>query len=556
MKNVERYQRVPVVHYPEREWPGKEIQKAPAWCSVDLRDGNQALVEPMVVEEKIEMFNLLVEMGFKEIEIGFPAASQIEFDFLRQLVDRNLIPDDVMVQVLTQCREHLVKRTFEAIQGIKKAVVHIYNSTSTLQRDVVFHMDREEIKKIATDGVAMVKNYMKDHDGEVVLEYSPESFTGTELDFALDICNAVQRAWGPTPEHRMIMNLPSTVEMTTPNVYADQIEWMNRHLENRESIILSVHPHNDRGTGVAATELALLAGADRVEGTLFGNGERTGNVDILTVAYNMFSQGIDPELEISDVKRIAEVYERCTKMHIDPRHPYAGKLVFTAFSGSHQDAINKGMHALLERQSKVWQVPYLPIDPSDIGREYEPIVRINSQSGKGGVAFVMDTFFGFKLPRGMHKEFADMIQKIAERQGEVAPEQIMEEFQKNYLDRKEPYHFKKCKITDFESAGDFTTVAVVTYTDHGVEKQFEGVGNGPIDAVQRGLEEELGINIKVLDYSEHALTSGSGAQAASYIHMMDQDRKRVTYGVGISSNITRASLRGIFSAVNRLYGDN
>lgn len=556
MKNVERYQRVPVVHYPEREWPGKEIQKAPAWCSVDLRDGNQALVEPMVVEEKIEMFNLLVEMGFKEIEIGFPAASQIEFDFLRQLVDRNLIPDDVMVQVLTQCREHLVKRTFEAIQGIKKAVVHIYNSTSTLQRDVVFHMDREEIKKIATDGVAMVKNYMKDHDGEVVLEYSPESFTGTELDFALDICNTVQRAWGPTPEHKMIMNLPSTVEMTTPNVYADQIEWMNRHLENRESIILSVHPHNDRGTGVAATELALLAGADRVEGTLFGNGERTGNVDILTLAYNMFSQGIDPELEISDVKRIAEVYERCTKMHIDPRHPYAGKLVFTAFSGSHQDAINKGMHALLERQSKVWQVPYLPIDPSDIGREYEPIVRINSQSGKGGVAFVMDTFFGFKLPRGMHKEFADMIQKIAERQGEVAPEQIMEEFQKNYLDRKEPYHFKKCKITDFESAGDFTTVAVVTYTDHGVEKQFEGVGNGPIDAVQRGLEEELGINIKVLDYSEHALTSGSGAQAASYIHMMDQDRKRVTYGVGISSNITRASLRGIFSAVNRLYGDN
>ena len=556
MKNVERYQRVPVVHYPEREWPGKEIQKAPAWCSVDLRDGNQALVEPMVVEEKIEMFNLLVEMGFKEIEIGFPAASQIEFDFLRQLVERNLIPDDVMVQVLTQCREHLVKRTFEAIQGINKAVVHIYNSSSTLQRDVVFHMDREEIKKIATDGVAMVKNYMKDHDGEVVLEYSPESFTGTELDFALDICNAVQRAWGPTPEHKMIMNLPSTVEMTTPNVYADQIEWMNRHLENRESIILSVHPHNDRGTGVAATELALLAGADRVEGTLFGNGERTGNVDILTLAYNMFSQGIDPELEISDVKRIAEVYERCTKMHIDPRHPYAGKLVFTAFSGSHQDAINKGMHALLERQSKVWQVPYLPIDPSDIGREYEPIVRINSQSGKGGVAFVMDTFFGFKLPRGMHKEFADMIQKIAERQGEVAPEQIMEEFQKNYLDRKEPYHFKKCKITDFESAGDFTTVAVVTYTDHGVEKQFEGVGNGPIDAVQRGLEEELGINIKVLDYSEHALTSGSGAQAASYIHMMDQDRKRVTYGIGISSNITRASLRGIFSAVNRLYGDN
>ena len=555
MMNYKRYQRVPVMNYPEREWPNKEIEKAPIWCSVDLRDGNQALVEPMVVEEKIEMFNMLVQMGFKEIEIGFPAASLIEFDFLRQLVERRLIPDDVTVQVLTQCRDHLLKRTFESIQGIPKAVVHIYNSTSTLQRDVVFHMDREEIKQIAIDGVDMVKKYMKDYDGKVILEYSPESFTGTEMDYALDICNAVQRAWGPTPDNKMIINLPSTVEMTTPNVFADQIEWMSKHLENRESIILSVHPHNDRGTGVAAAELAMLAGADRVEGTLFGNGERTGNVDILTIAYNMFSQGIDPELEIGDIKKIAEVYERCTKMHIDPRHPYAGKLVFTAFSGSHQDAINKGMHALMERKSEIWQVPYLPIDPSDIGREYEPVVRINSQSGKGGVAFVMDSFFGFKLPRGMHKEFADVIQKIAEKQGEVAPEQIMEEFRKEYLDRKEPYHFRKCKITDFESGDQFTTVAVVTYSDHGETKQFEGVGNGPIDAVKRGLEEELGISIKVLDYSEHALTSGSGAQAASYIHLMDQKTGKVTYGVGISSNITRASLRGIFSAVNRLFGD-
>ena len=555
MMNYKRYQRVPVMNYPEREWPNKEIQKAPIWCSVDLRDGNQALVEPMVVEEKIEMFNMLVQMGFKEIEIGFPAASQIEFDFLRQLVERRLIPDDVTVQVLTQCRDHLLKRTFESIQGIPKAVVHIYNSTSTLQRDVVFHMDREEIKQIAIDGVDMVKKYMKDYDGKVILEYSPESFTGTEMDYALDICNAVQRAWGPTPDNKMIINLPSTVEMTTPNVFADQIEWMSKHLENLESIVLSVHPHNDRGTGVAAAELAMLAGADRVEGTLFGNGERTGNVDILTIAYNMFSQGIDPELEIGDIKKIAEVYERCTKMHIDPRHPYAGKLVFTAFSGSHQDAINKGMHALMERKSEIWQVPYLPIDPSDIGREYEPVVRINSQSGKGGVAFVMDSFFGFKLPRGMHKEFADVIQKIAEKQGEVAPDQIMEEFRIEYLDRKEPYHFRKCKITDFESGDQFTTVAVVTYSDHGETKQFEGVGNGPIDAVKRGLEEELGISIKVLDYSEHALTSGSGAQAASYIHLMDQKTGKVTYGVGISSNITRASLRGIFSAVNRLFGD-
>ena len=555
MMNYKRYQRVPVMNYPEREWPNKEIEKAPIWCSVDLRDGNQALVEPMVVEEKIEMFNMLVQMGFKEIEIGFPAASQIEFDFLRQLVERRLIPDDVTVQVLTQCRDHLLKRTFESIQGIPKAVVHIYNSTSTLQRDVVFHMDREEIKQIAIDGVDMVKKYMKDYNGKVILEYSPESFTGTEMDYALDICNAVQRAWGPTPDNKMIINLPSTVEMTTPNVFADQIEWMSKHLENRESIVLSVHPHNDRGTGVAAAELAMLAGADRVEGTLFGNGERTGNVDILTIAYNMFSQGIDPELEIGDIKKIAEVYERCTKMHIDPRHPYAGKLVFTAFSGSHQDAINKGMHALMERKREIWQVPYLPIDPSDIGREYEPVVRINSQSGKGGVAFVMDSFFGFKLPRGMHKEFADVIQKIAEKQGEVAPEQIMEVFREEYLDRKEPYHFRKCKITDFESGDQFTTVSVVTYSDHGETKQFEGVGNGPIDAVKRGLEEELGISIKVLDYSEHALTSGSGAQAASYIHLMDQKTGKVTYGVGISSNITRASLRGIFSAVNRLFGD-
>ena len=554
MLNYQRYKRVPVVNFPERTWPDKEIQKAPIWCSVDLRDGNQALVEPMVVEEKVEMFNLLVKLGFKEIEVGFPSASQIEFDFLRTLIERKLIPDDVEVQVLVQCREHLIKRTFEAIKGLKSAIVHIYNSTSTLQRDVVFHKDREEIKDIAIVGTKLVQRYAAESDVKVRLEYSPESFTGTELDFALDICTAVQETWGATKENPIIINLPSTVEMTTPNVYADQIEWMNTHFKNRESIILSVHPHNDRGEGVAATELALLAGADRVEGTLFGNGERTGNVDVLNIAYNMFSQGIDPKLNIEDVKEIAEVYERCTKMEIPPRHPYAGKLVFTAFSGSHQDAINKGMHALQERNSQYWEVPYLPIDPADIGRKYEPVVRINSQSGKGGVAFVMDTFYGFRLPKGMHKEFADVIQKIAEKQGEVAPEQIMEEFRKNYLDRKEPLHFRKCRITDTETGdGEFATLAHVIYTDHGVEKKFDGVGNGPIDAVQRGMEEALGIQIKVLDYSEHALTAGSGAQAASYIHLMDQASGRVTYGVGVSSNITRASIRGIFSAVNRLF---
>lgn len=554
MLNYQRYKRVPVVPYPERTWPDKEIEKAPIWCSVDLRDGNQALVEPMVVEEKIEMFNLLVKLGFKEIEIGFPAASQIEYDFLRQLVERKLIPDDVVVQVLTQCREHLIKRTFDAIQGIPKAIVHIYNSTSTLQREVVFHAEREEVKQIAIDGTRMVKKYMKDYDGKVILEYSPESFTGTELDFALDICTAVQEEWGATPDNKIIINLPATVEMTTPNVYADQIEWMNKHFKNRDSIILSIHPHNDRGTGIAATELALLAGADRVEGTLLGNGERTGNIDILNIAYNMFSQGINPELNLENVKEITEVCERCTKMAVDPRHPYAGKLVFTAFSGSHQDAISKGMQALQKRTDGIWEVPYLPIDPSDIGREYEPVVRINSQSGKGGVAFVMDSFYGFRLPKGMHKEFADIIQKIAEKQGEVAPEQIMDEFRANYLDRKEPMHFKKCQITDKEyEGGAFATVAILTFTDHDTERTVEGVGNGPIDAVQRAIEEALGIEIRVLDYNEHALRSGSGAQAASYIHLMDVKSGRATYGVGISSNITRASIRGIFSAVNRLF---
>lgn len=554
MLNYTKYKRVPVVDYPERQWPNREIEKAPVWCSVDLRDGNQALIEPMVVEEKIEFFNLLVKMGFKEIEIGFPAASQIEYDFLRQLVERHLIPDDVVVQVLTQCREHLIRRTFDSIQGIKKAIVHIYNSTSTLQRNVVFHKDRDEIREIAVEGTRLVKKYLESFDGEVILEYSPESFTGTELDFAMDICTAVQEEWGPTPDHKMIINLPATVEMTTPNVYADQIEWMNTHFKNRDSIILSVHPHNDRGTGIAATELALLAGAERVEGTLLGNGERTGNVDIMNLAYNMFSQGINPELDLENIKEITEICERCTKMPVHPRHPYAGKLVFTAFSGSHQDAINKGMQAMRKREDGIWEIPYLPIDPSDIGREYEPVVRINSQSGKGGVAFVMDSFYGFRLPKGMHKEFADTIQKIAEQQGEVAPEQILDEFKENYLERKEPIHFKKCRISDRDCGdGDFATVAQLSFTKYGALCESEGVGNGPVDAVQRALEEALGIQIRVLDYEEHALQSGSGAQAATYIHLMDVETGRTTYGVGLSSNITRSSFRGIFSAVNRLF---
>ncbi len=554
MLNYKRYRRNPVVDYPEREWPNKEIEKAPIWCSVDLRDGNQALIDPMVVDEKIEMFQFLIHLGFKEIEIGFPAASQIEFDFLRQLVDRKLIPDDVVVQVLTQCREELIDRTFEAIAGCKQAVVHIYNSTSTLQRDVVFNMDREHITEIAIQGTRMVKERAKNFPGKIILEYSPESFTGTELDFALDICNAVQREWQPTPENPMIVNLPSTVEMNTPNVYADQIEWMIKHLENRESLIISVHPHNDRGTGVASAELALLAGADRVEGTLFGNGERTGNVDILNIAYNMFSQGINPQLNIEKVNDIIEIYERCCKIPIHPRHPYAGKLVFTAFSGSHQDAINKGVKAMKERNNEYWQVPYLPIDPADIGREYEPIVRINSQSGKGGVAFVMDTYFGFKLPKAMHKEFAKVIQNLSEKQGEVSPEEIMEAFREEYLNKKEPIHFRSMKVEDLgdDAHEDFDTKVMLSYTDHGVEKSFEATGNGPIDAVKRGLAVNLGIKVKILDYEEHALQSGSNSQAAAYIHLLDSETGNVTYGVGVSSNITRASVRAIFSAINRL----
>lgn len=554
MLNYSRYKRNPVLDYPEREWPNKEIEKAPIWCSVDLRDGNQALIDPMQVEEKIEMFQYLIKLGFRDIEIGFPAASQIEFDFLRQLVDRKLIPDDVRVQVLTQCREELLDRTFEAIQGIKKVIVHIYNSTSTLQRDVVFGMEKDEIIDIAVKGTRMVKERAKDFPGEIILEYSPESFTGTEMDFALEICTAVQKEWGPTKENPIIINLPSTVEMTTPNVYADQIEWMNKHFEDRESIVLSVHPHNDRGTGVASAELAILAGADRVEGTLFGNGERTGNVDVLNVAYNMFSQGINPELEIEHVNEIIEIYERCCKIPIHPRHPYAGKLVFTAFSGSHQDAINKGVKAMKERNNQYWEVPYLPIDPSDIGREYEPIVRINSQSGKGGVAFIMDIYFGFKLPKAMHKEFANVIQKVSEVQGEVTPDEIMNKFAEEYLNQKEPLHFRKLKVDDLsdETESAFDTRVSVVYTDHGVEKSFQSIGNGPIDAVKRGIEENLGFSIKILDYSEHALQSGSNSQAAAYIHLLDAETGHVTYGVGVSSNITRASVRAIFSAMNRL----
>ena len=540
------------MNYPQRQWPNKEIEKAPIWCSVDLRDGNQALIEPMTVDEKMEMFQLLVKLGFKEIEIGFPAASQIEFDFLRKLVAENMIPDYMKVQVLCQCRQELIDRTFEAIQGIPNVIFHIYNSTSTLQRDVVFHKDMPEIIDIAIAGTRMVKEGMKNYDGNLTLEYSPESFTGTELDFALEICTAVQKEWDHANENPIIFNLPATVEMNTPNVYADQIEWMNTHFEDRENVILSVHPHNDRGTGVAATELALLAGADRVEGTLFGNGERTGNVDILNLAYNMFSQGINPELNLENVNEIIEVYERCCKMQVGMRHPYAGKLVFTAFSGSHQDAINKGEQALKERGEEIWEVPYLPIDPADVGREYEPVVRINSQSGKGGVAFVMNTVYGYKLPKAMHREFADVIQLISETEGgEVAPARIMEAFRGEYLKRKTPYEFISAKVEDDHSDEETRVTLVFRYHDR--EIISEGRGTGPIDAVRIAIKNGVGAaDFTIVDYDEHALSEGSHAKAAAYIQMKDNKTGRVTFGVGVSSNITRASIRGVFSALNRL----
>lgn len=550
--NYKRYRKNPVVHFPERQWCNKEIEKAPIWCSVDLRDGNQALIEPMNVDEKMELFDLIVKLGFKEIEIGFPAASQIEFDFLRRLVEENKIPDDVKVQVLSQCRQELIDKTFEAIQGIKNVVFHIYNSTSTLQRDVVFNKSREEIIQIAVDGTNMVKAGLSKYDGNLQLEYSPESFSGTEVDFSVDICNAVFDAWDHATEAPVIFNLPNTVEMNTPNVYADQVEYCCRHITHRDECIISIHPHNDRGTGVAGTELALLAGADRVEGTLLGNGERTGNVDILTVAYNMFSQGIDPGLHIENINEIVEVFERCCKMDVDMRHPYAGKLVFTAFSGSHQDAINKGIHAMKERGSDIWQVPYLPIDPADIGRKYEPVVRINSQSGKGGVAFVMDSVYGYKLPKKMQREFADVIQRISEQEGgEVKPETIMKAFKAEYIGLADPYELLYVDV--YDNTRDEETEVVLDFKYNGQQFKSEASGNGPINAVKYAIRQYVPeIDFQVRDYSEHSLSVGSHAKAIAYIEMEDKRSGNIVFGVGISSNITRASIRGMFSALNRL----
>ncbi len=554
MMNYKKYKKFETVKLTNRTWPNKEIEKAPIWCSVDLRDGNQALITPMNIDEKIEMFKMLVDMGFKEIEVGFPSSSQIEYDFLRTLIDQNLIPDDVTVQVLTQAREHLIRRTFESLKGLKRAIVHIYNSTSVLQRDVVFNMNKEQIKQIAIDGTRLVKSLTSEFDGEVILEYSPESFTGTEMDYAVEICDAVMDEWGASKDKKVIINLPSTVEMNTPNVYADQIEYCCRNFKDRDRVVVSVHPHNDRGCGVASTELALLAGADRVEGTLFGNGERTGNVDIINVAMNMFTHGIDPKLEMSQMNKIKEVYERVTKMEVEPRHPYAGQLVFTAFSGSHQDAINKGMKAYKERNTGIWEVPYLPIDPADLNRQYEPIVRINSQSGKGGVAFVMDTTYGFRLPKALQQEFSKYVQTITEKEGEISPERIYEAFKEMYLDVVTPYTFKKYQIQDTTNQNlGYDRQVEVTLEDQGEVKVICGVGNGPIDSVKNALDTNHYLNAKLIDYQEHALTSGANAKAAAYVELQDKQTGKTCYGVGVDENINIASIKAIFSATNRIY---
>ncbi len=554
MMNYQKYKRFEPIKFDERTWPNKTIDKAPTWVSVDLRDGNQALITPMKIEEKVEMFQLLVDMGFKEIEVGFPSSSQIEYDFLRILIDEHLIPDDVTVQVLTQAREHLIRKTFEALKGLDKAIVHVYNSTSTLQRDVVFHKGKEEIKQIAIEGVRLVKELSKEFDGKVILEYSPESFTGTELDYALEVCEAVMDEWGATPENKVIINLPSTVEMSTPNVYADQIEWMATHFTNRDRVILSLHTHNDRGCGVAASELGMMAGADRVEGTLFGNGERTGNVDIANIALNMFTQGVDPELDLSNMNHIKTVYEKCTKMEVPPRHPYVGQLVFTAFSGSHQDAINKGMHAMQERHQTTWEVPYLPIDPSDLGRQYEPIVRINSQSGKGGVAFVMESMYGYHLPKGLQVDFAKVIQDISEEEGEVSPERVYDTFIEEYVDNEEPYAFIKQKLVDISDENDeFERRAEITLKDHGEIKTVVGYGNGPIDAVKDAFNANGYVYTHLLDYSEHALTSGSSSKAAAYVYLRVKGSAIQEYGVGVHPNITTATIKAIISAMNRIH---
>jgi 2-isopropylmalate synthase len=551
----QRYRTYPAVVLPERLWPDKTIAKAPAWCSVDLRDGNQALPRPMNIEEKLEMFKLLVDIGFKEIEVAFPSASQVEFDFVRLLIEGGHIPDDVKIQVLTQAREHLIRRTFESLKGVKRAVAHLYNSTSRRQREIVFRKDKTGITRIAADAASLMVELRARMKGSYIqFEYTPESFTGTELDYALEISQAVMEVWKPTAQDKMIMNLPDTVEMSTPNVYADRIEWFLGHIKNRGSLILSVHTHNDRGTAVAAAELAVMAGAERVEGALFGNGERTGNMDIVTMALNLFSQGIDPELDFSNINHIKEIYSRCTRMDVHARHPYAGELVYTAFSGSHQDAINKGMKAQAGSIDAVWDVPYLPIDPRDVGRDYESIIRINSQSGKGGVAFIMEKDWGFRIPKQMQPDFARVIQKKTEKAGrELSSKEIMDCFRREYLSRNGAYRIKQCAMQIGKNAPQETSLQAVIQTKTRVV-EVSGKGNGPVDAFIRGLRRQVDYPMDVVMYEEHALTKGADAQAVAYIGMSVGDNDTV-FGCGIDENIGTASIKAVISAFGRSKGE-
>ncbi len=548
---VTKYRPFPPVHLPNRQWPNRTLTRAPIWCSVDLRDGNQALAQPMSVEEKLEYFDLLVKIGFKEIEVGFPSASQIEFDFCRRLIEENRIPDDVAIQILCQCREELITRSIEALRGAKNAIFHLYNSTSPAQRKHVFNASRDDIKGIAVQGTKWVKHHaapLVAAGTRMRFEYSPESFTSTELEFALEVCEAVTDVWQPTVENKIILNLPATVEYATPNVHADQIEWMCTHLTRRDRTIVSLHTHNDRGTGIAATELAMLAGADRVEGTLFGNGERTGNLDIVTVALNLYTHGIHPGLDFSNINEIREVYERCTRLEVPPRQPYAGELVFTAFSGSHQDAIKKSWAVRDPQQPHApWDVLYIPIDPADIGRSYKAIIRINAQSGKGGVAYVLEHEFGFALPKAMHKEIGRIINDVADARGtELQPSDIHDVFRREYLERTAPLALLQFKTTERDSA----VKCEASVTIHGETHKLLGDGNGPIDAFTHALSATELPKFEVLSYAEHSLGKGSEARAVSYIQIKTE-RGHSLFGAGIDTNIELASIKAIVSALNR-----
>ncbi|MER8660222.1 2-isopropylmalate synthase [Mesorhizobium sp. M1148] len=548
-----KYQPYPTVGLTDRTWPNKVIDKAPVWCSVDLRDGNQALIDPMGHERKARMLALLLDMGFKEIEIGFPSASQTDFDFARWCIEEGNVPADVSLQVLVQCRPELITRTFESLKGATNPIVHFYNSTSELQRRVVFEKDVGGIKRIATDAAKMITDMAAKAGGGYRFEYSPESFTGTELEVALEICNAVTEIVKPTPDNKLIINLPSTVEMSTPNIYADRIEWMCRNLDDRENLLISLHPHNDRGTGIATTELGLMAGADRVEGTLFGNGERTGNVDIVTLALNMYTQGVDPHLDCSDINRMKDVYEYSNQLKISERHPYVGELVYTAFSGSHQDAINKGMKALKKANTPVWEVPYLPIDPADVGRSYEAIIRINSQSGKGGIAYVLQADYGLNLPRNLQIEFSQEIQAITDAEGkEVPAKRIHDRFIETYVDQPGARlkFLDHHTYPDTEKKGQRVVEAVIL--DNGKETTIAGSGTGPIDGFVDALSRHVGVDMSVLDYSEHSLQRGSNASAISYVEMEYPGGK--LFGAGINTNIVAASLEAVVSAANRIIG--